>query len=578
MPRLSFSKIYEVILNYVAEYFYQIILFEVSWWWIFGIIGGSVLTFGWALKKSVTGLILRTLGLLVVSFQPLLYFAGPALAEYLWSRYYIMPGSHLLALLIGAVCSSIISFFVFRYLIGVFDQVKNSLIRKSGLERDHRSDIRNVTSNLPKSVKSYSPEKFFIKGGKKVFVGMTKKPKPNYISSEFWRRSHVDIIGTTGSGKGVLAGILLTQSILQGESVVVVDPKNDEWLPHVLGEIAKKNNMPYFYIDLNSDVAQWNPFRNKANQEIEELIAAGFGLSERGTDADFYRLNDRRSARLFANQYQSTNKSLPEFFAEFVIDHEEVLKDSPKFTEDFEELISLPVTHARNGLDLAREIEKGAVIYVRGSIRSPRILKLQKMFVLSVMQACENRDRHSARHVCLFLDEFKYLISKPSLEALGAIRDKRAHVILAHQSLGDLKDCPQDIDPESVVASVNENCAIKIAYKVRDPDTADWLARMSGKILVDDEMRSIKTAGALAEVKNPDRFIRQAERCLIDTNMLQSLPDRCAVIYGNGLADYIFTSPVKVKKQEKFITPTIFDSESTSKTSRSVAEDLLDVG
>ncbi len=161
--------------------------------------------------------------------------------------------------------------------------------------------------------------------------------------------------------------------------------------------------------------------------------------------------------------------------------------------------------------------------------------------------------------------------------------------MLAHQSLGDLRDCPKDIDPDSVVSSINENCAIKLTYKVNDPNTADWLARMSGQILVDDEMRSIKTTKALTEVKNPDRMLRQTERCLIDTNMLQSLPSRCAVLYGNGLADFVFTSPIKVIKKSEYTTPTIFDDLDGDNSCpnddiglnggshNSIAEGLLDV-
>ena len=161
------------------------------------------------------------------------------------------------------------------------------------------------------------------------------------------------------------------------------------------------------------------------------------------------------------------------------------------------------------------------------------------------------------------MDEFKCLISRPALEALGAIRDKRAHVIIAHQSLGDLRDCPADLNAESVVASVNENCGIKLAYAIKDPDTADWLARMSGSILVDDETRQVKTNAGLTEVRNSDRTLRQSERNLIDTNMLQALPERCAVLYGAGLAQFFFTSPIIVTKTTVSTTPVQFKSASS---------------
>lgn len=57
-----------------------------------------------------------------------------------------------------------------------------------------------------------------------------------------------------------------------------------------------------------------------------------------------------------------------------------------------------------------------------------------------------------ARHVCLFLDAFKYLRGCSTLEALGTIFDKGAHVMMAHQSLSNLRGRPADLDPESVVA------------------------------------------------------------------------------------------------------------------------------
>lgn len=231
-----------------------------------------------------------------------------------------------------------------------------------------------------------------------------------------------------------------------------------------------------------------------------------------------------------------------------------------KFKFDLEELSMIPATRIDHGIDLKELINSGAVIYVRGSMRNPSIFKLQRIFVLSVMQIIEARDRESARQVCLFLDEVKYQLTSPTLEAIAGIRDKRAHVVIAHQSLGDLRDCPADLDPESVVSSINENCSIKVAYGVKDPDTADWLARMSGQILVDDEVRQVNTNVGLSETRENGRSLRQAERALIDTNMLHALPDRCAVLYGDGLAKFFFTSPIKVTKTAEAVTPTQFET------------------
>ena len=315
-------------------------------------------------------------------------------------------------------------------------------------------------------------------------------------------------------------------------------------------------NVPYVYIDLLSDQPQWNPLQHKNANEIEELLSAGFSLGEKGTDADFYRLDDRRAARVFANIANRQDYSLIETLQLLIQHQPDIAEAGKKFVSDLEEIGLVDAVNTRTGIDLGSLIKQGAVIYVRGSMRNPRILKLQRIFVLSMMQHIEVRPRQlangqPARHVCLFLDEFKYLISRPTLEALGAIRDKGAHVMIAHQSLGDLRDCPADLDPESVVASVNENCAIKMAY----PDTASWLARMSGTILVDDETRQVKTNAGLTETRDGERTLRQAERPLVDTNMLHALPERCAVLYGAGLAQFFFTSPIHVTKNSEATKP-----------------------
>jgi type IV secretory pathway TraG/TraD family ATPase VirD4 len=42
---------------------------------------------------------------------------------------------------------------------------------------------------------------------------------------------------------------------------------------------------------------------------------------------------------------------------------------------------------------------------------------------------------------------------------------------------------------DAVVGAVVENAKFKLVYRVMDPDTAEWVARMSGTILVDDELR-----------------------------------------------------------------------------------------
>ena len=500
-----------------------------GWSWL-GLPSGILLVFGLLRAPRALGLLMLMLSVLAILVILAPHAAGTG-----------RPGWHVPLFAGEFLVGVILAAFVARRASGLLERLRGRWMQRSPLARDTRTDIRTVGDLLPEARDVYDPLPF-CEAPDRLFLGVDPDGNAVHIDQALWRSSHVDIVGMTGSGKGVLAGVLLTQAVRQGEAVVVIDPKNDEYAPRVMERAAREAGVPFHRLDLMAETAQWNPLQGKTVDEIEELLVASLGLGERGTEADFYRLNDRRAARGFAQMFD--DESLPILLETFR--GEPAARKATKFIDDMEEIAATPSVRAEEGLDIAQAIAEGAVVYVCGSPRHSRILKLQKMFVLSVIQHCERREREGARQVCLFLDEIRYLVSAPVLEALASIRDKRAHLVLAHQTVNDLRNVPGDLDPEQVVSSVTENCGLKFSYQVNDPDTALWLARMSGNILVDDEVRSLETNTVLAEREQDIRRLRQAERYLVDTNMLQSLPPRCAVSYGNGLARFVFTSPVPV--------------------------------
>ncbi len=549
------SKLNNLVINFLNAW----IIYLEHYWWCIGLVFGVCITLSWLNRDNKAGGLFGSMALTAIVFQLGFYFAIPYLALHFANSTLNLPIHHLWAFAIGCIAGIATVILGIRYTSPYIEIIKHRLTKANSTERNRKTDIRQIGVHLPNSQSTYDPVNYY-NHKKGIFFGLNEQKNPVYIPWQQWRKSHVDVIGTTGSGKGVAAGVLLSQAVASGECVVVIDPKFDLFGPYVMQKAAIDAGVPYVYIDLQSEQPQWNPLQHKNANEIEELLSAGFSLGEKGTDADFYRLDDRRAARVFANLAHRQHYSLIETLQLLIQHQPDIAEAGKKFVSDLEEIGLVDAVNTRTGIDLGSLIKQGAVIYVRGSMRNPRILKLQRIFVLSMMQHIEVRPRElgngeKARHVCLFLDEFKYLISRPTLEALGAIRDKGAHVMIAHQSLGDLRDCPADLDPESVVASVNENCAIKMAYQVKDPDTASWLARMSGTILVDDETRQVKTNAGLTETRDGERTLRQAERPLVDTNMLHAMPERCAVLYGAGLAQFFFTSPIHVTKNSEAIKP-----------------------
>lgn len=460
--------------------------------------------------------------------------------NYSWRAYLLWP-----SLLIGITLHIVAR----RQLSPLKNKIKTDLTKKSALVREERTDVRNIRQFLPETME-YDPLDH-IDLSKGMFVGLDRHQQPQYIPMADWQKQHADILGTTGAGKGVASGMLLYQSIMADEGVFVLDPKNDEWAPHLFRYACEQAGKPFYLIDLNRKEYQLDLFADINEDQIEELLVAGLSLAEKGDIADFYRIDDRKAAR--ETPRLANDEEMRSIEGLFNSEYVQSISDNIKaFYGKMEELALVQSINAIGGLNLKDIFDHGGCCYIIGSLRNSKIIIAQRMILIRLFQLAEERDRVKSkpRPIAIFLDELKYHLSKAALEGLGAARDKGVHIIMAHQSVADLKDCPADLNGEAVVGAVVENTKFKLVYKLQDPETAEWVSKMSGTILVDDETRQIESSRVLTENVSTDRSVRLAERYFVDTNMLQSLP--------NGVS-YIFTpsepprpsliSPIKVKKE-----------------------------
>lgn len=434
-----------------------------------------------------------------------------------------------------------------------WDARTEQLTKKTRLERNQKTDVRNIQDFLPEPAGKYDPTKYFKSEG--YFLGLGKENKPVYFKEE--RLPHVQVNGLTGGGKSVFLGLLSCQSLLKGHAVFYLDPKFDEWAPFVMADAARKASVQHLVLNLNAPDPQINMFEGTTIGQRKELLAGGFGLTEKGGAADFYSIDDREAADKCASEYTEgdTPASLfNRFNSEFSV-------TAKKFNGLLREMAKLPAVNAKSGIDLREIIKDGGAVYVIGSMRTTSVVRMQRMLLIKIIQLCEERDRTQTkpRPVVAILDEAKYHISKPFMEGLGAARDKGLSVVIAHQSLQDLRDCPADLNADAVQGAVMENCRLKLVYKAEDPKTAKWLAEKSGRIQVDDEMRRVSRNAAMAEVIDDQRTIRQAERFLIDENMIMNLAYGQAVVFGNGLPDFVSTSPILVEKNQQDLKTQAFE-------------------
>lgn len=442
----------------------------------------------------------------------------------------------------------VLAFAWLRYAQPSIAVVLSKIKRSSSLERNKKTDVREIGKFLPTSVDFDPLRHINLKKG--IFLGLDENRKPVFLNvATGISAPHIQVVGTTGSGKGVALGVMGAQFLERGEAVVFCDPKDDEWAPHVMFAAAQRCDKPFHFINLNRpNGAQFNPFEGATEEEAFELFQAGLSLTDKGDASDFYGIADRREALQTARLMACEGLNLADVFKK----RQGTMAGAEKFEGRLRELAEMPSVNAMAGagINLEKVIHEGGCVYIVGSMRNDIVKTVQRILLIRLIQLAERRDRivGGLRPVCIVLDEVKYHLSRPALEALGAARDKGVHLVLAHQSLGDLRDCTKDMNPDAVVDAVVENCRIKICHQVLNPDTAEWLAAMSGQILVDDETRRVDKNLGQADIVLGERSIRQADRYLVDVNMLLNLPRGSAVVLGDGLAKFVSIRPVNTEK------------------------------
>lgn len=357
--------------------------------------------------------------------------------------------------------------------------------RSNSPVRGCAADVMNDAGKMRMLAAPFDPGPYIQKarraGHDEIFMGLGQNRKPVLFPRAKLDKNHVEILGESGVGKSSLAGVLLSQFAAAGESVIVLDPKGDRMLPGALARAASLYRFPVTYIDLRfGQPPQLNPFLGARRDQVEELLQVALELGKTGSGAvDFYRGNDREATGYMADAFADGETSMPELLDKAAED--ERVTQNENLWREFRQIARVPafnVHQGQGGHDLERLIQRGGVIYVTGSTTRLEVQAGQKLILQRVMQILDER-RDQSQPVAIFLDELKYILSPAALRAAGTIRDRNVHLLFAHQSLGDLSDCP-GLDPKAVRGAIWGNSGIKIAYKMLDAETARELSLISG--------------------------------------------------------------------------------------------------
>ncbi len=338
-------------------------------------------------------------------------------------------------------------------------------------------DVRHM-QKLFRRMRQFSPLDFIdIKKG--IFIGLEEGRRAVYVLLKQIHETHIQILGASGGGKGISLGVLGYQFILARECVIFFDPKGDRRLPIVLAWAAKLAGVIFHIVDLNPTAPpQFNLLAGAKAHEVEEMLVGGLGLEPSSGDGNYYRGLDQDAAQRAASLVGGENSlSLPGLLN--LVQSDEAFEKADNFVRRLRQVCDLSAVQTSHDIDLPGIVERGEVLYIRGSTDNHRVKTLQTMLLIRLLQVVKSRGETS-RKVTLILDEFKHLLCQVSADSLGTVRELGCHAVLAHQSMGDLGSVPgmrrEDVEPRVV-----DNTTIKLVFRIGDEKASANFAAKSGK-------------------------------------------------------------------------------------------------
>lgn len=438
-----------------------------------------------------------------------------------------------------------------RQLNAKFSLFFSKLTVKNSIRRGAKTDIRNMSKETPR-IANYNPKKF-INLKKGVFVGLDEMVKPIYLQMDDWYKRHFLIVGSTRSGKGVVMQVLGIQSLMLGETLVVMDPKSDAFMPQIFKEQCNKLNIPYTFVDLTKDVPQINLIADFNVRDLKNCFVEAFSQREMGSESDVYRKNEQEFLEnlaefiIAANIGTKSSKPLSELCKDYdIIRYTDDYKSS---VSDLNKLVKIRSINA-NHRSIAEIIEQGGCIYVVGDLLDETMKKIQRFIFCRVVQLARTySNQNQPRNITVFADELVAHISRFVAESYTVSLGWGLKIVSAIQDLKLLRGAPADLAPEFLKGAVFGNSQNKLFYRADDIDTADFLSDMTGKIIVEEEQKQVTRNNLNSEKLERQTRLIQSERNYFDRNMILNLKQFEAVFcaslpYRNTIACLCKTSPI----------------------------------
>lgn len=319
------------------------------------------------------------------------------------------------------------------------------------------------------------------------------------------RRSHMYVIGKTGTGKSTVLKTMVLQDIAAGRGLALLDPHGD-LTAEVLALVPPHRRENVVYLDTPNANWTFNPLSHVSpGQEalaVAELIEVfkKIWTDEWGPRLEhllrnvLFTLFEMPSATLGGVQPLLTDRKYREAVASDLQNievREFWLSEYARYSAPFRAVVVAPlqnklgalltdprmraiITAERTSFDIGTVMDKGCVLLAnlsRGQIGEGPAQLLGGLLAARIGLAGlarVDRTQGERRDFCLYLDEFQMFATESFATMLAELRKYRVALVLANQYIGQLETTIRD--------AVMGNVGTLVCFRV-SADDASYLAR-----------------------------------------------------------------------------------------------------
>jgi|GEM_PF-3040021 len=455
---------------------------------------------------------------------------------------------------------------------------KNEYAQHSAYGRGITS-TQSAKDELYRQPKRFNPLQYLEKN--RYFLGLdhSSSAQPLYNQESI----HTQIVAPTRSGKGVFIGIKAVEALRENRGLIVVDPKEDDFLPQVILEELERQRRPddLYILNWPNDFGYTVFSPTDSIEEATKKMTIMLNLIENDTElgASHYRKSERIMLSKIMNIFFNAEKlldiklnrslsSLSQFLKYVNADLNavsEFAKEQEKSKPNFDKLEKLskryfdPELFSKidlnpsqittleslqfsisefehvviyNKFQLAAALSEGKVLYIKSDMLDETALKFLKLVIADIIQ--QSKKLKNQTNCLVILDELSFYPTQILSAGLATAAGFGVKFILSYQSEAQMRD-------ESLRVAIKDNCQTKIYYKTSDDKTLKYIELLSGLELVSQVTK-----------KGHETTIRQMQEEHMNITRLRALPrSSVAILIEENLNEMkIFqTSPIPVKQK-----------------------------